>query len=165
MLVLRCTQRVLRRFQLKPIDSERVSSGVLGDWYANLLNIGSRRFVLCQSERALLPVIVLARNDSFPAEFGPALLKVLRALGIPDELVAQEVAAAGEVQIARTRSRQVLGTMNDFAFNAQVYLSHAHTHDPVLEACLKLAEMPSKPIGYDSPRRLTISLFRSPGVN
>ena len=69
MLVLRCTQRVLRRFQLKPIDSELVSSGVLGDWYANLLNLGSRRYVLCQSERALLPVIVPARNDSFPAEF------------------------------------------------------------------------------------------------
>jgi hypothetical protein len=110
-------------------------------------------------------VIVPARNDSFPDEFGPTLLKVLRALGIPDESIAQEVSAAGEVQIARTHSRQVLGTMNDFAFNAQVYLSHAHTHDSVLEACLKLAEMPSKPIGYDSPGRLAISLFRSPGVN
>ena len=55
--------------------------------------------------------------------------------------------------------------MNDFALHAQVYLSHARSDDPALEACLKLAEMPSKPIGYDSPGRLVMSLFRSPGVH
>ena len=165
MLVFRCTQRVVRRFRLKPSDTDVVSSGALGDWYANLLNFGPRRYVLCQSERTLLPVILPARNDLFPEAFGPTLEKVLQALGIPREAVDREVAAAGEVRIARTRSRQVLGAMNDFAYNAQVYLSYARGEDPALEVCLKLAEMPSKPIGYESPERLTLSLFRSPGLN
>ena len=34
--VFRCTQRVLRRFKLTAIEPETASTGVLGDWYANL---------------------------------------------------------------------------------------------------------------------------------
>ena len=165
MVVFRCTQRVLRRFRLQPSDTDVVSSGVLGDWYANLLDVGPYRYVLCQSERTLLPVILPARNESFPAEFGSTLAKVLHTLGVPAEAVTQEAGAAHEIRIARTRSRHVLGAMNDFALHAQVYLTHARSDDPALEACLKLAEMPSKPIGYDSPGRLVLSLFRSPGVH
>ena len=165
MVVFRCTQRVLRRFRLAPVETEAASTGVLGDWYANLLNFGPRRYVLCQSERSLLPVIVPARNALFPSKFGEALQQLLLALGVPLGCVAREVAAVGEVQIARTRSRQVLGAMNDFAYNAQVCLAYARSDDAPLEVCLTLAEMPSKPIGHDSPARLARLLFESPGLN
>lgn len=165
MVVFRCTQRVLRRFQLQTSDTPVASSGVLGDWYANLLNCGTQRYVLCQSERTLLPVILPARNESFPAQFGLSLQRVPDALGVPSRSVGPEISAANEIQIARTRSRHVLGTMNDFAFNAQVYLAHALSDDPALEAALKLAEMPSKPIGYDSPGSLALSLFHLPRGN
>ena len=165
MTVFRCTQRVLRRFRLTAIEPATGSTGVLGDWCANLLNIGPTRLVLCQSERSLLPVMLPARNNAFPHEFGNMLQRVLLALGVPEASVNAEVAATQDVQFARSRSRQVLGVMNDFAFNAKVYFAHARTNEPVFETCLKLAEMPSRPIGMDSPDRLTVSLFRSPGVN
>ena len=165
MVVFRCTQRVLRRFQLQTSDTPVASSGVLGDWYANLLNCGPQRYVLCQSERTLLPVILPARNESFPAQFGLSLRSVLDALGVPSESIRREILAANEIQIARTRSRHVLGTMNDFAFNAQVYLAHTQRDNPALEVSLKLADIPSKPIGYDSPRRLALSLFHLPRGN
>ena len=150
MTVFRCTQRVLRRFKLTAIEPESASTRVLGDWYANLLNIAPTRLVLCQSERSLLPVILPARNKDFPAEFGSALRRVLQALVIPVQLVNAEVSATKDVQFAKTRSRQVLGVMNDFACGAQ-YLAHSPSEDPVLETCLKLAETPSRPIGMDSP--------------
>ena len=165
MTVVRCTQRVLKRFGLTAVDPPTASTGVLGDWYANLLNVGPARLVLCQSARSLLPVILPARNAAFPQKFGEALGRVLVALGVPAELVTREIAATQEIQVARTRSRQVLGAMNDFAFTACVYLEHARTEDPILETSLKLAEMPSRPIGMESPDRLTVSLFRSPRVN
>ncbi len=160
MTVFRCTQRVIRRFKITPKEPALASTGVLGDWYANLLNIGSTRLVLCQSERSLLPVILPARNKAFPHEFGNALRKVLLALGVPEERANAEVQATQDIQFAKTRSRQVLGVMNDFAFSAQFYLAHAWTNDPILEACLKLAETPSTPIENESPDRLTVALFR-----
>ena len=73
--------------------------------------------------------------------------------------------ATRDIQFAKTRSRQVLGVMNDYAFSAQVCLAHAQTNEPVLETCLRLAETPTGPIGMDSPDRLTVSLFRSPRIN
>ena len=165
MTVFRCTQRVLRRFKLTAIEPETASTGVLGDLYANLLNFGPTRLVLCQSERSLLPVILPARNRDFPAEFGSALSRILLALGIPVQQVHAEVEATRDIQFAKTRSRQVLGVMNDCAFSAQVCLAHARSDDPILETCLRLADTPTGPIGMDSPDRLTVSLFSSPHIN
>ena len=82
-----------------------------------------------------------------------------------DDLIERELASVRELAFSRPRSRQMLGVMNDFAFNAQIRLPAAPGHDPALEACLKLAEMPSKPIGYESPGPLTLALFRARRVN
>ena len=54
MVRLRCTLRVLKRFGLEPGPEAAASTTLLGDWYANLLNAGRSRWVLCVSERALL---------------------------------------------------------------------------------------------------------------
>jgi hypothetical protein len=59
------------------------------------------------------------------------------------------------------RSRQVLGVMNDFAYVGQGYLYARHGVEAALEASLKLAEMPSSPIAYESPGQLTKSLFEN----
>ncbi|WP_447975589.1 DUF6933 domain-containing protein [Nitrospira sp. Kam-Ns4a] len=56
-----------------------------------------------------------ARNESFPAAFGPTLAAVLERLGVRADLVGREVAAVREVAFAKPVSRQVLGAMNDFA--------------------------------------------------
>lgn len=161
MLVIRCTQRAVRRFKLRIMDDPPPSTGALGDWYANLLNVGTARWVLCQSERSLLPLILPARNDCFPAQFGPTLGTILRKLGVREDLIAQELRSANEIEFSRPRSRQVLGAMNDFAFNAEEYLYARLDVEAALEASLDLAEMPSSPIGYESPGRLTIALFQN----
>ena len=54
--------------------------------------------------------------------------------------------------------------MNDFAYSAQIYMSYARSADPTLDVCLKLAEMPSKPIGYEAPGKVATSLLRSSGL-
>jgi hypothetical protein len=160
MLVICCTQRVAKRFNLRLTDEPSGSTGLLGDWYANLLNVGHSRFVLCLSERTLLPVLLPARQREFPSRFPSYLAPVLDHLGVPQGLIENEANAASEVVFSRTRSRQVLGALNDFAFNASVHLAHGASP---LQASLKLTEMPSKPIGYESPGRVTQSLFATQG--
>jgi hypothetical protein len=157
-VVFRCTQRVVRRFGLAPSMDTPPSSGLLGDWYANLLNVGASRFVLCLNERTLLPIILPARNDAFPGAFGDALDCVLRRLGVSADQAAREAEAARKALYGRTRSRVVLGALNDFAHCAGYMLGDAPRLDP-LEAALRLAQMPSKPIGYGSPDRLVQALF------
>ena len=158
MIVLRCTQRLAKRSKLQLDLDPPPSTGILGDWYANVLNIGSQRLVLCLSERSLLPVILPARKQEFPRRFGYYLREVLTALQVPPASVAAEVEESQEARFARTANKSLVGALNDFIYHAQVYIDRGET---VLEATLHLTEMPSKPIGYDSPDRITTTLFRA----
>jgi len=156
MIVLRCTQRLAKRCKLHLVSEASPSAGTLGDWYANVLNVGHQRLVLCLSERSLLPVILPARRQDFPRRFPWYLESVLTALEIAPASVAAEVDASRKIQFAPTTNRTLLGSLIDFVYHAQVYLSRGESP---FEANLHLAEMPSKPIDFDSPDRVTRALF------
>ncbi len=160
MLIFRCTERTVRRFKLPLRNDAPSASGVLGDWYVNLLNIGPYRLVLCVSERSLLPVIVPARNECFPAQFNSALKAVLRELKVPEQNIEVEAGEGREILFGRTRNRQVLGVMNDLSRLAfGDFLSTSPDH--LLYLSMRLAEAPFSPVAYESPKRLTISLFQA----
>lgn len=163
MVVFRCTKRIARRFRLTVADEVHASTGILGDWYANLISVGSSRWVLCMSERSLLPVFVPARNESFPAQFAPTLGQVLQRLRIPDHLTAKEIDAAAEIAFARTRNRRALGVLKEFGFLASDYLGSIYDLDAAVAASLRLAETPSTVIG-NSPDRITAALFEDSGA-
>jgi hypothetical protein len=158
MLRFRCTARVLKRFQIEPDEAAPPSTGLLGDWYVNLLNVGRIRLVLCTSERTLLPVLLPARNEDFPGGFPAALGAVLSQLGVPRALLEAEVQAAAPMAFAKTQSRVVLGVMNDFAFQAQVWMDARPSFD-LVQVALRLAEIPSKPIGYQSAAQIAQALL------
>ena len=60
MFTLRCTKKLLTRLKVKPDLQPPPSTTKLGDWYADTLNLGRERLVLCVSELTLLPVVVPA---------------------------------------------------------------------------------------------------------
>ena len=148
MIVFRCTQRLAKRLRVPLADDALPSTGALGDWYANSLNVGHSRYVLCLSEPTLLPVILPARKAEFPNRFSHYLADVLSHISVPDEVIKRETEKLGQPTFAKTRSRPLLGTLNDFIFSASVFLERG---DSVLEANLHLAEMPSKVIGFSFP--------------
>jgi hypothetical protein len=161
MLVFRCTKRLIARLGLETMSDPAPSTGRLGDWYANTLNVGRARYVICLSERTLLPVILPARKAEFPEHFPAALAYVLERVGIERANVEREVNASNPVIIATTVSRVLLGSLNDFACNAEAHFQHpARASAPApLEVAIALARMSSKPIGYSSPDRVTRELF------
>lgn len=149
MYTLRCTKRVLDRFRLPPHEGEAEESDtVLGDWYANLLNVGRKRWVFCLSERSLLAVVVPARRDEFPAGLPDAVADALTHLGVDENARANELGAMTRHSVGRARSRSVLGVMTDPAFSAEIGLRDGMSSD---ESSLWLARTPIKPISYGSP--------------
>ena len=60
---------------------------------------------------------------------------------------------ASEVSVAKTADRSVIGTMNEFAFLAEVYRERVETTD-LLALSVRLADTPCSAIGQDSPARL-----------
>ncbi len=127
-------------------------STALGSWYATLL-FWKPQVALFVNERTLLPVFVpLAPAATLVARFPDQLGRVLDGLGVP--FVLQEVGAMSEVSYARTANRSVVGSMNDFAFMADVARAHGQGDD-LVALSVDLADTPCGPLrkGHGFPDR------------
>ncbi len=165
MYALRCTRSLLARFQkasVDEIDFPSPATTALGDWYANLLNVGRHRLVLCTNERSLLTVVVTARDlPDLPRRIAESAATLLASLGVHREGIRAEVREMQWIQVARTQSRSVLGSMNDFAFAADVYFRGDRKSVVLPELDRWLAETPCKPLQYRNPGEVARELLRA----
>jgi len=130
MLVLRCTRKLLDRLRIEPATTDGPSTTVLGDWYATILPVRPAHLVLLVNERSRLPVVLSARELSTLLDRIPeAIADVLSELGADASIIARERDAMGEIRCATTRSRSVLGTMNEFVFEMQIRREHGALTD------------------------------------
>lgn len=152
MFILRCTRKLLAKLRVRPeaVDSVR-STTRLGDWYADFLDNGRERVVLCVSEHARVPVVLSADDlKTFPSRFPGALGLVLNALSIPPSAVARELGEMQVVHFAKTASRSVLGTINDFA----IPVTWAQVDDPGISLhrlSVRLTDTPVGPLKHECP--------------
>lgn len=157
MLTVRCTAKLLRRLKAVPPAQLVASTAALGDWHANLLHVGTRQIVLFANDGSLLPVVVPAAPASTLMErFRTAAGELLELLEVSQDRIALEVAHMAEVQVSRTASRQVLGSMTDFAFMLEAYLDGG---DDLMRASLRLAGAPCGPISMERPRDVAVALL------
>jgi hypothetical protein len=141
-MTFRCTAKVTRRFRLLlDAPDDLTPPNLLGDWYVNLFNYGPERWVLCLSEKTNLPVLVHARNSSFPERFPDELGSVLRAIGVPAGIAAQECARSSSFRFGKTINRSVLGSLNDMAFHIHERLTQWQDH---AVAAAVLSRMPCR---------------------
>jgi hypothetical protein len=154
MMILRCTQRILKG-TAHPVEAEPPPPDVpLGEWYVNAvpLPFRGRGAVMYTSSTTLLTVLASGRTlrTTLPV-FQARLPGLLESLDLPAEWVAPHATAAREVRIARTASRRVLGSMTDLAWLLQGYAERWSSFDDVdlgwLE--LRLAEPPMSMLDYN----------------
>ncbi|MFA5890864.1 MAG: hypothetical protein WDA27_07925 [Actinomycetota bacterium] len=118
-VILRCTGKFLKAAGLKTAAIDSASSAALdGEWYANLLWFDRRKCVLLTHASTLFSAFVadIRKRDLAPA--GDFLIRhVMEALSA-EQLPADtfSVLDTGDVQVAKTASRVVLGCMNDMAW-------------------------------------------------
>jgi hypothetical protein len=146
-LTLRCTQRARKRLRLpEQFPEAHASSGALGDWYVHLVRFGRSEFAIATSERCLLTVLLPARElrTSLVPNLHATLRSLLERLGVPDEQVSRELASMEPVSFARATNRRVLGSMNDFAFQAGHHLARG---DDLATIADRLAHTPMSAIG------------------
>lgn len=158
MLIIRCTRKLLARIG-PPISTCAFSTTRLGDWYAQPLAVGDRRYVLLASQHSRLPVLMPGRDLKHLAHnFPEALFPVLQALDLPRAAIVAEIAETRTVVITTTNSRSLLGTLNDFSFLLKAYLRDRPDAD-LLEAALWLSRTPVGPLKHETPERVTRHLL------
>nr|WP_157522608.1 hypothetical protein [Mitsuaria sp. 7] len=109
--------------------------------------------------RTLLPVVVPAKDSrSLVRRIGEALDPMLASLGVPADDVIAERDAMQHWVLGKTASRSILGSLNDFALQLQIGLTHFPDRT-FLEHSLWLAEAPMGAIEYGSPDRATVAAF------
>lgn len=159
MVVLRCTRKLPRR--LKRIDEgpSATSTTRLGDWYGNTLLLGRRQVLILISERSRLPVLNPIREvHRLPSVLPDAIAEMLAAVGVPLAGIEEERSQMSTLAFDRTRSRSLLGTLNDFSFMAQVSFKTGRLES--LEGMARfLARTPILPLGGARPVDLTRRLF------
>ncbi len=152
MASLRCTGRLLKRLRVKASPDDAEAETRLGDWYANVLNIGSNRLVMATSERTLLTVIVPIRDPARLRErIREAVHNMLFRLQIPPDLAADEVKGMDRMPFQKTANRSVLGSMNDFTFQAKHYFMEEPGLVDLGDVQLFLVGMPCGAIQYRYP--------------
>jgi hypothetical protein len=159
MVVLRCTQRLLLR--IKHVDEEplTVSTTRLGDWYGTLLRVGRRHALLFISERSRLSVLLPVRHaDHLASTFPAAVAEMLAAIGVPSEAIEQERSLMSPIAFGSTRSRSLLGSLNDFSLLARMHFI-AKRDDPLDIIARGLAEVPVMPMNGKHPSDVTRRLF------
>ncbi len=157
MFTLRCTRKLLARLGSTPVLDEVEPTTSLGDWYANLLFRPGRQVVLFVNERSLLPVLVPASPaGSLVTRFQAATADLLLRFRVPAAVVWAERREMEEVLIGKTVSRQVLGSMNEFA-----YLMEAFRKEPasLSDIAARLASTPCSPIGMKYPVDVALELM------
>jgi Domain of unknown function (DUF6933) len=159
MVTLRCTQKLLKRLRLKPLNETPVATSRLGDWYAAPFSVGHDRLVLCVNETALLPAFIRSQSQvGMIARFREAVLAVLQGLGVPDSVLENESRHLAEVAIGTTASRTVLGSMNDFAVQAYWHIKAKGSCD-LVGLALALSESPCSPLRYRQPGQVARELL------
>ena len=161
MVVLRCTQKLLARLKQADNLTAVESTTRIGDWYGNILQLGRRQHLLFISERSRLPVVIPIREGKqLPSVFPDAVCEVLAHVGIAAEDIADERSRMSEIAFARTRNRSLLGTLNDFAFMAQVGNARRPEPETPEELIRFLSQTPILPLDGASPIDLTRAMFR-----
>jgi hypothetical protein len=142
MVVLRCTQTLLLRLKQFDDGPDVPSTTRLGDWYGNLIRMGNRHVLLFISERSRLPVMIPVREaNRLRSSLPEAVCQMLAAVDVPAEAIERERQQMSEIAFGRTRSRSLLGSLNDFSMMARMHFVTRRS-DPLERIARDLAETP-----------------------
>jgi len=129
--IIHCTKKLLNELEASrcSIIPPEQSSGFLGPWHANLIRIERRKCILLTNDRTLYSFLVtgVKKKDliNFQELFALHLKINLEKEGFGPEDIKKALEEYGEIAIAPTASRSVLGSMNDLADQADFLVNRA----------------------------------------
>ena len=154
MVLIYPTAKLAAKLGAQPTSFDFKSSTKLGGWYASNFTVGNTQLILGVCENSRLGVVIAAAPyASFPERLVAEVGLVLNALGAHPEAVVHEVQARGQLLLAKHNNRSVLGTLNEYIFQIQVW------HDlnclplkNLASVSLMLSEIPHAKLGIFSDR-------------
>ena len=160
MVTLCCTKALLKRVGARPLAQPEPATCALGNWFANVIYVGAQPIVMAVSERAFIPVFFPARSlrQILVPAFLQAVGSLLTRVGAAPGTVERELALMSPTLLAPTNSRQVLGVMNQYAFELPLILRYRPSLS-LPEAELHFASGVTGPLGLVRPQEAALGLL------
>ena len=152
--------KLAKRLKVELLAEAEPSTTSLGDWYCTLLYTRPRQLILAVSEKSRLPLLFPATGEhTFEVRLLAALGMTLMALDVPIHVIAREQAEMSVATVyAKTASRSLLGTINEFTFALGAYPLEI---DNLMDATLWLADTPIRPMQWARPMDVVRELMRA----
>jgi len=128
MKIIHCTRKLLKELDVPLVETDMIPQPTegLGNWYANLLRINRRKCLLFTNEKTLytflIPKVLKANLKSIKDEFIIHLNYNLQYEGFGLEMINRVMLEYQEIGFAKSSNRQVLGSMNEFAFEYDYFI-------------------------------------------
>lgn len=154
MVTLRLTRNLQKLLDIDLTEQLEPTTSKLGDWYANFVPTYSGDLIVFVSEKTLLSVAIpIWESDHLLLLFRLRVENLLGMIGIQSKAIDRELHHYNNLQFGKTRSRSVLGSMNDIAFQYQRIAEMAENKADLSlsNAEFQMSQMPCKPIHYRAP--------------
>lgn len=116
-MLLRLTEKMARKLKTGPLPANDADHGRYLEWYANLFTVDRVQYILTTEAQSLFSIIMYGRGVTDDGIYLDRLLSELREylFSKGNRLILERVIVphAREITLAKTRSRSVLGSMND----------------------------------------------------
>jgi hypothetical protein len=142
------TKKLLDRMQEPTIFSVPEATTKLGNWFAKPL-FWRPQYALFINEETFLPVFAsLAPASSLANRFPDDLATTLRANGVRESFIEDELLAMDDVAVSKTSNRRVVGILNELAIMATRMRAYHPDLTPIRLA-IELAQVPLGLSGRD----------------
>ena len=159
MVNIRCTDRLRKRLRQSRLPKVPSQGLLLFEWHANVITVEKVPLVIAVEDRTRLALVVRARDlPGLPQRLATALEDLLTRLGVDPKVARGYASRMTEVTWSASTNRSVLASMNDFA--KLLKWSAARGPRSLEEMMDDLAEVPTGPIGMNSPGALTVAAIR-----
>jgi hypothetical protein len=163
MVTLRLTHKLQKLLDFELSEQHQPTTSQMGDWYANFVPTYSGDLIIFVNEKTLLSVAIpIWESDHLLLLFRLRVGNLLGMIGIQPKAIESELRHYDHIQFGKTRSRSVLGSMNDIAFQYQVIAEMAENKADLSlsKAEFQMSQMPCKPIDYKGPSDVVKELLK-----
>jgi hypothetical protein len=128
MRIIHCTRKLLKELDVPIVEPDKIPLPTkgLGNWYANLLRIDRKKCLMFTNEKSLytflVPKVLKANLKDIEQEFLINLSCNLQTEGFGLEVINRVMHEYQEIGFSKTSNRQVLGSMNQLAFEYEVLI-------------------------------------------
>lgn len=159
MRIIHGTRKLLKELNVPLIEPDKIPQPTegLGNWYANLLRIDRRKGLLFTNEKTLytflIPKVLKANLKNIEEEFLINLSYNLQAEGFGIDVINRVMQEYQEIGFAKTSNRQVLGSMNEFAFEYDYFIRKEGGLEKarIIEINKEINRTPMSPVKYMYP--------------